>query len=414
MPRKGKDLEERFQAAVSTIRGLPAEGPFQPTQEMQLRFYSLFKQATVGPCTVPQPWGWQVVERAKWNAWNSLGADMSQDEAKEEYINFLLEVAETFPASKTKDGIVAAVSGSGLPKPQPLEDLQGIVSGNTSMSEDEDEDDSTMLGQADITLGPMSSGSSLAGLDTSGEVDTSQELTFGSEGGNTPGGTDGEQSNSFLALEQLEQSITSPGSVHSATPNSGTRHLIEETPPFSPISSSASRPVTQSAQQRSVGWAHRRQGGQHMTDDELRESLTRDIERMKTALNRDASRFDKLEQQMQELIQGSSRIRQQMRQVSAGYDKTESLRDDLHSLLLQVELALDRSQNARNSAHDEALERIEALEQRLIGKSNEAVGGTDSSAVSWAGIVANVALAAIPVVAVAGYWINQRRRRRLA
>ena len=34
--------------------------------DQKLRFYALFKQATVGPCTVPKPGLLEFVNRAKW------------------------------------------------------------------------------------------------------------------------------------------------------------------------------------------------------------------------------------------------------------------------------------------------------------------------------------------------------------
>ena len=42
--------------------------------------YALHQQATVGPCTEAKPWGWNVVESAKWESWNQLG-NMSSVEA---------------------------------------------------------------------------------------------------------------------------------------------------------------------------------------------------------------------------------------------------------------------------------------------------------------------------------------------
>ena len=30
-------------------------------------------QATLGPCTAPKPWGWNVIENAKHTAWKQLG-----------------------------------------------------------------------------------------------------------------------------------------------------------------------------------------------------------------------------------------------------------------------------------------------------------------------------------------------------
>jgi acyl-CoA-binding protein len=31
-----------------------------------LLLYGLYKQATVGPCNLPKPWSWNVIDLAKW------------------------------------------------------------------------------------------------------------------------------------------------------------------------------------------------------------------------------------------------------------------------------------------------------------------------------------------------------------
>uniref|UniRef100_A0A3Q4GDM2 ACB domain-containing protein n=1 Tax=Neolamprologus brichardi TaxID=32507 RepID=A0A3Q4GDM2_NEOBR len=51
-----------------------------------LKFYSYYKQATVGPCSIPRPGFWDVVGKAKWDAWNSLG-EMSKEEAMSSYVD---------------------------------------------------------------------------------------------------------------------------------------------------------------------------------------------------------------------------------------------------------------------------------------------------------------------------------------
>lgn len=43
-------------------------GSFQPSNEMMLKFYAFYKQATEGQCTAPKPNFWDVVKKAKWLA----------------------------------------------------------------------------------------------------------------------------------------------------------------------------------------------------------------------------------------------------------------------------------------------------------------------------------------------------------
>lgn len=40
--------------------------------EPKLLLYALSQQATVGPNNTPQPWGWNVVDKAKWQGWQQL------------------------------------------------------------------------------------------------------------------------------------------------------------------------------------------------------------------------------------------------------------------------------------------------------------------------------------------------------
>ncbi|XP_058300675.1 acyl-CoA-binding domain-containing protein 4 isoform X3 [Hylobates moloch] len=58
-----------------------------------LRFYSYYKQATMGPCLVPRPGFWDPIGRYKWDAWNSLGK-MSREEAMSAYITEMKLVAQ--------------------------------------------------------------------------------------------------------------------------------------------------------------------------------------------------------------------------------------------------------------------------------------------------------------------------------
>ncbi|XP_053426127.1 acyl-CoA-binding domain-containing protein 4 isoform X1 [Nycticebus coucang] len=87
------NCQKQFQAAVSVIQNLPKNGTYRPSYEEMLRFYSYYKQATVGPCLVPRPGFWDPIGRYKWDAWNSLGK-MSKEEAMSAYITEMKLVAQ--------------------------------------------------------------------------------------------------------------------------------------------------------------------------------------------------------------------------------------------------------------------------------------------------------------------------------
>ncbi|CAJ0599243.1 unnamed protein product [Cylicocyclus nassatus] len=83
-------LNDKLLAAVEIVQNMPREGPVTTTTDEKLMFYSLYKQATLGPCTVPQPGFWNVVEKFKWNAWKELG-NMDTQQAKTTYIDKLVQ-----------------------------------------------------------------------------------------------------------------------------------------------------------------------------------------------------------------------------------------------------------------------------------------------------------------------------------
>ncbi|XP_028289243.1 acyl-CoA-binding domain-containing protein 5A [Parambassis ranga] len=93
---KTRLTELRFEAAVKVIKSLPPDGPFQPSNDMMLKFYSYYKQATVGACNIPRPGFWDAVGKAKWDAWNSLG-DMPKEEAMSAYVDEMKLILEGMP-----------------------------------------------------------------------------------------------------------------------------------------------------------------------------------------------------------------------------------------------------------------------------------------------------------------------------
>ena len=71
----------------SNTRSLP--------DEVKLKFYALYKQATVGKCNISKPWMIQVTECAKWEAWDSLGS-MSKEIAMKRYYKLYIETMDKY------------------------------------------------------------------------------------------------------------------------------------------------------------------------------------------------------------------------------------------------------------------------------------------------------------------------------
>lgn len=70
-------------------------GKFQASDELKLKFYAYYKQATEGPNTQPKPAFYDVVGRYKWDAWKKLG-EMPREEAMINYVEELKKVIGFF------------------------------------------------------------------------------------------------------------------------------------------------------------------------------------------------------------------------------------------------------------------------------------------------------------------------------
>lgn len=103
-------IEERFQAAVNVIKGLPKNGPYQPSNSMMLKFYGLFKQASEGGCAQNKPSFWDVVGRAKWEAWNK-NRHLTKEQAMQRYVEGLQEIIETMSFTENVQNFVGSLDG---------------------------------------------------------------------------------------------------------------------------------------------------------------------------------------------------------------------------------------------------------------------------------------------------------------
>uniref|UniRef100_A0A1J3D067 Acyl-CoA-binding domain-containing protein 1 n=2 Tax=Noccaea caerulescens TaxID=107243 RepID=A0A1J3D067_NOCCA len=89
------ELDEAFSAATAFVAAAASDRHSQKvSNELQLQLYGLYKIATEGPCTAPQPSALKMTARAKWQAWQKLGA-MPPEEAMDKYIEL---VTQLYPA----------------------------------------------------------------------------------------------------------------------------------------------------------------------------------------------------------------------------------------------------------------------------------------------------------------------------
>ncbi|XP_017259717.1 enoyl-CoA delta isomerase 2, mitochondrial [Kryptolebias marmoratus] len=104
-PLMGVTMEE-FEQAKNKLSSLKKD----PGNEVKLKIYALFKQATQGPCNTPKPGMLDFVNKAKWDAWTSLGS-ISQDEARQKYCDLIGSLLEAEGVSAAR---VAAPPAGGV------------------------------------------------------------------------------------------------------------------------------------------------------------------------------------------------------------------------------------------------------------------------------------------------------------
>ncbi|KAK3023477.1 hypothetical protein RJ639_044857 [Escallonia herrerae] len=90
----GLAYPERFYAAASYVGfdGSPSRAGVVSkfSNESAALLYGLYQQATVGPCNIPKPRGWNPVEQSKWVSWDGLG-NMAPTEAMRLFVKILEE-----------------------------------------------------------------------------------------------------------------------------------------------------------------------------------------------------------------------------------------------------------------------------------------------------------------------------------
>ncbi|CAK9803441.1 Acyl-CoA-binding domain-containing protein 6 [Anthophora quadrimaculata] len=99
-------LEKTFNKAAHHLQLLASE--LNSTE--LLKFYALYKQATIGPCNISKPSWYQMQARQKWEAWKNLN-DMSCDDAMNNYIQELTKLNPNWEEdAKTESNSWVAIS----------------------------------------------------------------------------------------------------------------------------------------------------------------------------------------------------------------------------------------------------------------------------------------------------------------
>ncbi|KAF7649557.1 hypothetical protein LDENG_00139510 [Lucifuga dentata] len=104
-PMMGRTVEE-FEQAKTMLSTLKKD----PGNDVKLKIYALFKQATQGPCNSPKPGMLDFVKKAKWDTWKSLGS-ISQDDARQQYCDLIGSLVTAEGGSSAHVATAPASSG---------------------------------------------------------------------------------------------------------------------------------------------------------------------------------------------------------------------------------------------------------------------------------------------------------------
>ncbi|KAH8105003.1 ACBP-domain-containing protein [Phellopilus nigrolimitatus] len=105
-------IDAQFDRAVQIVQGLPKTGPIQTGYEEKLAMYSLYKQATVGNVKGTRPAMWDMLGRAKWDAW-AKHKDLDSYEAKWFYVDELLRVLRKYSDKTIAQDLVKELEAYG-------------------------------------------------------------------------------------------------------------------------------------------------------------------------------------------------------------------------------------------------------------------------------------------------------------
>jgi diazepam-binding inhibitor (GABA receptor modulating acyl-CoA-binding protein) len=115
-----------FTAAQTLVKTLPSE----PSNDVKLELYALFKQATLGANAAPRPSSFDYVAAAKWSAWRNVSG-MDRAEAEARYAALVAKLTGTAGAAPTAAAAptapaIALPGGTGLVYRAQLDAARGV------------------------------------------------------------------------------------------------------------------------------------------------------------------------------------------------------------------------------------------------------------------------------------------------
>lgn len=137
-------IQDSFKKASDYLSDLFREETVSVSQTQQLRLYALYKYSTKGPLYEPgsreprqsQPSFLQIRDRAKWDAWNEIGNELTIEDAMIEYIDEVVRIIRGLDDPDTYEPIIRGFFESS-------EEMNEVLSGGNNGSSYEDSYDSS-------------------------------------------------------------------------------------------------------------------------------------------------------------------------------------------------------------------------------------------------------------------------------
>lgn len=89
------DLKSEFEAAVEKVRNAPEDGDFKPGNDLKLKMYALYRQASDGDVSGKRPGMLDMIGRMKFDAWAKIKG-MDSDDAMRQYIATVAEIENEY------------------------------------------------------------------------------------------------------------------------------------------------------------------------------------------------------------------------------------------------------------------------------------------------------------------------------
>ncbi|CDH59054.1 predicted protein [Lichtheimia corymbifera JMRC:FSU:9682] len=130
-------INQRYNKALQIVQHLPATSSFQPTREEKLQLYAYYKQVTHGDIDTARPGIFDMVGRAKWDAWKKLEG-MERLEAKHRYTETLLRSAtEAYKRNSGRETAEQIIHAFALMRQRPVGDEDDEETTTTTTTDDD-------------------------------------------------------------------------------------------------------------------------------------------------------------------------------------------------------------------------------------------------------------------------------------